>query len=110
MLLQILLRSLIYKTLSQVSYCSAYLSVAVGLAEHRCGLAEQPWLLPRAANPQYVGYTHIQDRMEGCLLAPTTVQLRSAQLVCVLSGMGGVGKSETILHFIAKNEEAIRAK
>lgn len=29
------------------------------------------------------------------------------QVVCVLSGMGGVGKSETILQFLDKNDGAI---
>jgi hypothetical protein len=29
------------------------------------------------------------------------------QVVCVLSGMGGVGKSETVLQFLDKNDRAI---
>jgi MinD superfamily P-loop ATPase len=29
------------------------------------------------------------------------------QVVCVLSGMGGVGKSETVLQFLDKNDGAI---
>ena len=29
------------------------------------------------------------------------------QMICVLSGMGGVGKSETILQFLDKNDGAV---
>lgn len=66
---------------------------------------EQPWLLPRGPNPQYVGYTHVLAQLESCVL-----QASRTQVVCVLSGMGGVGKSETILQFVGKNDEALRER
>jgi hypothetical protein len=68
---------------------------------------EQPRLLPRPPNPQYVGYTGVLERLESCLLWLDDTPSGRRQVVCVLSGMGGVGKSETILQFLDKNDGAI---
>lgn len=67
------------------------------------GAVEQPWLLPRKANPQYTGYTYVLEQLESCIL-------RQEDAVFVLSGMGGVGKSETVLQFVGKNEKALRQR
>jgi hypothetical protein len=68
---------------------------------------EQPRLLPRPANPQYVGYTSALERLTSCLLWRDDTSSGCRQVVCVLSGIGGVGKSETILQFLDKNDRAI---
>jgi len=74
------------------------------------GPVDQPWLLPRVANPQYVGYTDILNRLERCLLPQAGAKPYSAQVICVLSGMGGVGKSETILQCVGTNDTALRER
>ncbi|KAK4500587.1 hypothetical protein PRZ48_008776 [Zasmidium cellare] len=66
---------------------------------------QQPWLLPRTANPQYVGYTDVLERLERCM-----IHQGDRQVVFVLSGMGGVGKSETVLQFVAKNDGVLRQR
>lgn len=66
------------------------------------GVVTRHCILPRRSNPQYFGYSHILGRLASCLLWQGSPQSRS-QTVCVLSGMGGVGKSETILQFLDKN-------
>jgi Mrp family chromosome partitioning ATPase len=66
-------------------------------------------VLPRPAKPQYFGYGHILDRLTSCLLWEGNPLSRS-QVICVLSGMGGVGKSETILQFLAKNAPALHER
>lgn len=60
-------------------------------------------MLPRKANPRYTGYTHVLEKLESCIL-------RQEDAVFVLSGMGGVGKSETVLQFVGKNDKALRQK
>lgn len=62
-------------------------------------------MLPRPPNPQYVGYASVLERLRSCLLWRDDTA--SDRRVCVLSGMGGVGKSETILQFLDKNDRAI---
>lgn len=71
------------------------------------GTAEQLRLLPRPPNPQYVGYTSVLERLTSCLLPHDDTTSGRRQVVCVLSGMGGVGKSETVLQFLDQNDGAI---
>lgn len=71
---------------------------------------EQPRLLPRASNPQYVGYAHVLDRLKGCFLQQDNDSHDYRQIICVLSGMGGVGKSETVLQFLDRNDKALRER
>jgi hypothetical protein len=70
----------------------------------------QPRLLPRPPNLQYVGYTSVLERLTSCLLWQANTDSGRRQMVCVLSGMGGVGKSETVLQFLDKNDGAIRER
>ncbi|SMR58378.1 unnamed protein product [Zymoseptoria tritici ST99CH_1E4] len=70
---------------------------------------QQLWLLPRQANTRYTGYTDVLERLQKCIL-PQDDGRDSTQVVFVLSGMGGVGKSETVLQFVSKNEKALRQK
>ncbi|SMR61359.1 unnamed protein product [Zymoseptoria tritici ST99CH_3D1] len=70
---------------------------------------QQLWLPPRQANPRYTGYTDVLERLQNCML-PQDDGRDSTQAVFVLSGMGGVGKSETVLQFVSKNEKALRQK
>jgi hypothetical protein len=74
------------------------------------GTVEQHRLLPRPPNPQYVGYTSVLERLTSCLLWQDDATSGLRQVVCVLSGMGGVGKSETVLQFLDKNDGAIRER
>jgi len=73
-------------------------------------LVEQPWLLPRPANSQYTGYSEILTRLEKSMALQVHENSLSKRVVCVLSGMGGVGKSETVLQFAEKNEATIRKR
>jgi hypothetical protein len=74
------------------------------------GTVEQYRLLPRPPNPQYVGYASVLERFTSCLLWQDDIASGRRQVVCVLSGMGGVGKSETVLQFLDKNDGAIRER
>jgi hypothetical protein len=71
------------------------------------GTVERLLLLPRPLNPKYVGYTSVLERLTSCLLWQDDTTSGRRQIVCVLSGMGDVGKSETILQFLEKNDGAI---
>ncbi|KAK5746479.1 hypothetical protein LTR17_000859 [Elasticomyces elasticus] len=73
-------------------------------------LVQQPWLTPRKANPQYKGYRYMLDYLERYILLPDDGPPDREQTVVVLSGMGGVGKSETILHFLDTNRKEIRER
>ena len=55
--------------------------------------AKQPWRVPRQVAGHYAGYTDVLAKLYDCLLEP---QSRNEQVVCVLSGMGGVGKSSSV--------------
>ena len=69
--------------------------------------AKQPWRIPRQAAGKYAGYPEVLEKLQGCLLEP---QPGDEQVVCVLSGMGGVGKSESVLQFLKKNNNALRKR
>ncbi|KAK5728214.1 hypothetical protein LTR17_012119 [Elasticomyces elasticus] len=71
---------------------------------------QQPWLTHRRANPQYTGYAHVLDYLERCILLPDERQLDRRQVVVVLLGMGGVGKSEAVLHFVETNRKELRER
>jgi hypothetical protein len=49
----------------------------------------------------------VLERLTSCLLWQDSTTSGRRNFVCVLSGMGGVGKSETILQFLDKNDGAI---
>ncbi|KAM0706245.1 hypothetical protein Q7P35_006794 [Cladosporium inversicolor] len=65
------------------------------------------WRIPRRAAGQYAGYADVLQKLEGCLLQP---QSEDEQVVCVLSGMGGVGKSESVLQFLKRHDSALRKR
>ena len=69
--------------------------------------AKRPWRLPRQAAGHYAGYADVSTKLETCLLGP---QLGGEQVVCVISGMGGVGKSEAVLQFVKRCDSALRQK
>lgn len=69
--------------------------------------AKRPWRIPRQAAGQYAGYADVLQTLEGCLLQP---QPEHEQVVCVLSGMGGVGKSELVLQFLKRHNSALRKR
>ncbi|KAM0710568.1 hypothetical protein Q7P35_002239 [Cladosporium inversicolor] len=79
----------------------------VGIGAEIRGSIEQPRILPRPPNSQYVGYASVLERLASCLLWREDTASGRGQMICVLSGMGGVGKSETILQFLDKNDKAI---
>ena len=69
--------------------------------------AKRSWRFPRQAAGSYAGYADISERLESCFLRP---QSSGEQVVCVLSGMGGVGKSESVLQFLKKHDNALRER
>ena len=69
--------------------------------------AKQRWRIPRQAAGQYAGYADVLQKLESCLLRP---QPEDEQVVCVLSGMGGVGKSESVLQFLKRHNSALRKR
>ncbi|KAK5710585.1 hypothetical protein LTR15_012914 [Elasticomyces elasticus] len=71
---------------------------------------QQPWLTPRRANDRYTGYTHILDYLEVSIMLPDDDRPDRRQIIVVLSGMGGVGKSETVLQFINKCRKGLRER
>ena len=66
-------------------------------------------MLPPPAKSQYFGYGHVLDRLASCLLWNGDPHSHS-QVICVLSGMGGVGKSETIMQFLGKKDKALHER
>jgi Mrp family chromosome partitioning ATPase len=63
--------------------------------------------VPRQAAGHYAGYADVSAKLENCLLKQ---QSKDEQIVCVLSGMGGVGKSESVLQFLKKHDTALRER
>jgi hypothetical protein len=70
-------------------------------------LVKQPWHLPRQAAGCYAGYEDISARLKSCILE---TQPEEEQMVFVLSGMGGVGKSESVLQFLKKYNKDLRKR
>ena len=69
--------------------------------------AKQPWRLPRQAAGNYAGYTDVLTKLDrACLEA----EHEDEQVVVVLAGMGGVGKSEIVLQFLKRNNHALRKR
>ncbi|KAK0806639.1 hypothetical protein LTR75_002527 [Friedmanniomyces endolithicus] len=73
-------------------------------------MVKQAWLLPRPANPQYSGYSHVLEYLKSRILSNADESCNRKQLNMVLSGMGGVGKSETILQFVDRNRTLLRER
>jgi hypothetical protein len=65
----------------------------------------QPWRLPRQAASCYAGYQDVSARLKSCFLE---TQPEGEQVVFVLSGMGGVGKSESVLQFLKRYNKDLR--
>ena len=63
------------------------------------------WLVPRMASPQFTGYVKVFQHLEERLGAEPGGQADHRQKVFVISGMGGVGKSEIVLQFAEKYRE-----
>ncbi|TKA36175.1 hypothetical protein B0A54_12805 [Friedmanniomyces endolithicus] len=72
--------------------------------------AKLPWLLPRPANPQYTGYSHVLEYLKSRIISEADESCNQRQIIAVLSGMGGVGKSETILQFVERNRTLLRER
>lgn len=62
-------------------------------------VANKSWI-PRKARPQFTGYSHVVRRLKKRLTSGENGKADSRQTVFVISGMGGVGKSETVLQFL----------
>lgn len=67
--------------------------------------ANKHWLVPRRASPQFAGYSHVLRHLEDRILPRDGREIDFRQTVFVISGMGGVGKSETVLQFIERHSE-----
>lgn len=63
------------------------------------------YLVPRGARRQFAGYSDILQRLERRLLHNGDDDDNSKQTVFVLSGLGGVGKSEIVLQFAEKHRD-----
>ncbi|KAK0274720.1 hypothetical protein LTR35_011502 [Friedmanniomyces endolithicus] len=72
--------------------------------------AKRDWLLPRPANPQYTGYSYVLEYLKNRILAEDGELRNRRQLTIVMSGMGGVGKSETILQFVKRNRTPLHER
>ncbi|KAK0767944.1 hypothetical protein LTR59_018046 [Friedmanniomyces endolithicus] len=73
------------------------------------GLISRATLAPSTeSEPQYTEYTPFLERLESRILWKEAGHSSQMQAVLVLSGMGGVGKSDTILQFLEKNDQALR--
>lgn len=59
----------------------------------------QHWLVPQRASPHFIGYSHVSHRLKDKLIPSNDADEDNGQRVFVLSGMGGVGKSENVLQF-----------
>ncbi|KAK1809115.1 hypothetical protein LTR12_016522 [Friedmanniomyces endolithicus] len=73
-------------------------------------MVKQAWLLPRPANPQYSGYSHVLEYLKSRILSNADESCNRRQIIVVLSGMGGVGKSETILQFVERNRTSLHER
>ncbi|KAK1051000.1 hypothetical protein LTR74_016904 [Friedmanniomyces endolithicus] len=65
---------------------------------------------PRLASQQYTGYVHVLGCLQRGLFSHNDGEAMDKQAVLVLSGMGGVGKSETVLHFLEMQDRALRQR
>ena len=63
-------------------------------------MANAHYLVPRKARARYFGYADTLRRLEIRLLPRADQDVPSEQIVFVLVGMGGMGKSETVLQFV----------
>jgi Mrp family chromosome partitioning ATPase len=68
---------------------------------------KQPWRLPRQAASCYAGYQDVSARLKSCFLETPPEE---EQIIFVLSGMGGVGKSESVLQFLKKHNKDLRKR
>lgn len=57
-----------------------------------------------------MGYVHVMERLKDATLNREDEQARKKQVVFVLSGMGGVGKSETVLQFLTEHDQILRQR
>jgi hypothetical protein len=64
----------------------------------------------RTAATSFAGYAQVINRLEDRLLASVTQHESSHRVTFVLAGMGGVGKSETVLQFLETNARTLRRK
>ncbi|KAK6442007.1 hypothetical protein LTR95_001747, partial [Oleoguttula sp. CCFEE 5521] len=83
---------------------------AVNVVPTTADQSEQLWLIPRSASQQHVGYEHVLERLAGGFLTGKEAPAAEKQIVFVLSGIGGVGKSETVLQFLEKHDQALRQR
>ncbi|KAK1081925.1 hypothetical protein LTR33_004285 [Friedmanniomyces endolithicus] len=94
---------------ARAALCAAAIIEEIELPD-RPHAAKLPWLLPRPANPQYTGYSHVLEYLKSRIISEADESCNQRQIIAVLSGMGGVGKSETILQFVERNRTLLRER
>ncbi|KAK5747794.1 hypothetical protein LTS12_022149 [Elasticomyces elasticus] len=68
------------------------------------------WVVSRSPSQQFTGYLDHLEFLEASVLQPKDKNPIRGKTVVVLSGMGGVGKSEAILQFLEKPDLGLRKK